>query len=121
MQSGRDGQAVTGLYSEFVSSGRLDNLVGTYGCVWALADSVGGDSQGADPHIRIAVCFDNEECGSQSAQGAMSSVLEWLLRRFHGDRFEASVPRSLLLSADQAHACHPNYALKHEPNHKVSI
>jgi aspartyl aminopeptidase len=81
-------------------------------------------SEGAgDGAIQIAALFDNEEVGSTSAQGANSNLLEATLERtllaLGLGRAEslAALARSHLVSADMAHALHPNYPEKHEPSH----
>jgi len=119
------------LNEEFVFGGRLDNLVGTYTTITGLINSLSNpDALTNDTSIRVAACFDNEECGSQSAQGAESSLTEWIFRRLnspsaygsnsanqHSTTFEESIAKSFLISADQAHALHPNYKGKYEDNH----
>lgn len=82
-------------------------------------------------HINIAALFDHEECGSESAQGAGSNiVIQSLYRIFKllsgssvipADSFEKTMQKSFLISADMAHAVHPNYAEKHQSNHDVGI
>uniref|UniRef100_A0A1I8A2B6 Aspartyl aminopeptidase n=1 Tax=Steinernema glaseri TaxID=37863 RepID=A0A1I8A2B6_9BILA len=121
---------IAGVKEEFISGARLDNLVGTYTAVRGLIESVEGDATfESDTNIRIAACYDNEECGSQSAQGAESAFTEWVLRRLAAANhdssnpvaFEEAIGKSYLISADQAHACHPNYAAKHEENHRPAF
>jgi len=64
------------------------------------------------------------QCGSDSAQGAGSALTEWILRRLHSENsttgdfrsFERSISRSFLISADQAHAQHPNYKVHNLKN-----
>uniref|UniRef100_A0A914HW20 Aspartyl aminopeptidase n=1 Tax=Globodera rostochiensis TaxID=31243 RepID=A0A914HW20_GLORO len=118
---------LSGLNEEFISGARLDNLIGTYTAITGLVESL-DDSQAldADPNVRVVACFDNEECGSGSAQGAQSRFFESLLRRIlfnieHPIAFECSIGRSFMISADQAHSVHPNYAQKHEEQHKPSF
>ena len=70
----------------------------------------------------MAAIYDHEEVGSESAQGAGSAITEHILRRLScPDTFELSMSRSFLISADQAHAVHPNYSSMHEKNHQPSI
>uniref|UniRef100_A0A0N5APC7 Aspartyl aminopeptidase n=1 Tax=Syphacia muris TaxID=451379 RepID=A0A0N5APC7_9BILA len=113
--------AIGGLYNEFIGSQRLDNLVGAYTAITGLLESLNDGSLAEDSNMRVVACYDNEECGSGSAQGAESSVTEWFLRRlcksFNGC-FEEAIAKSFMLSVDNAHAINPNYADKHERNHK---
>jgi aspartyl aminopeptidase len=79
----------------------------------------------------MAALFDHEECGSESAQGAGSNIVIQALYRIYkllaesselpADGFEKTIQRSFLISADMAHAVHPNYAEKHQSNHDVGI
>ncbi|MFH4977073.1 hypothetical protein AB6A40_003782 [Gnathostoma spinigerum] len=118
--------SIGGINEEFITSQRLDNLVGTYTIIRGLIKSVSSpDSLKNDENIRMAVCFDNEECGSQSAQGADCNFIQWVLRRLTKGgsefSFEQSVGRSFLISADQAHAVSPNYMDKYEENHRPNF
>lgn len=75
----------------------------------------------------MIVMYDHEEIGSQSAQGAASLIFRDALSRitsaFHegadagGELFKVAIRKSFLISADVAHAIHPNYAAKHESKH----
>ena len=113
-----------GLKEEFISSPRLDNLVSTWACTSALAETDIADST----DILIAASFDHEEVGSLSATGADSSTTAfWIDRILEGlDTSSASMKgslmaRSILISADCAHATHPNYPAKHQAEHKVAV
>jgi aspartyl aminopeptidase len=99
-----------GAHGEFVFSGRLDNLGSTHAAVEALLAS--GD---ADTTAVIAL-FDHEEIGSRTSRGADGRALESVLRALCGD-LEAALSRSLLVSADMAHAIHPAFADKSESEH----
>ena len=137
---------IGGMSDEFIFSPRLDNLGMTYCAITGLMSSVADASVlDEDSTIRMAVCFDHEEIGSQSAQGALSNLLPSVIRRLsvlpghrdaasdgsyvavHGDgdesttAYEQTLARSFLVSADMAHAVHPNYAGKHESSHQAAM
>lgn len=116
---------VSGVKDEFIHSARLDNLFMSFCTLQSLLDSVGLGLEGSG--IRTAILFDHEEIGSQSAQGADSSIVEVILRRIIAalepkacllNAFARIISRSLLVSADMAHAVHPNYPEKQEECHR---
>lgn len=106
------GAAVIGLNQEFIAGARLDNLLSCYAGLQALLSADGEESC-------VLVCTDHEEIGSCSACGADGPFLEQVLRRVlpEGEDFVRCIQRSLLVSADNAHGVHPNYADKHDANH----
>ncbi|KAG5950603.1 hypothetical protein E4U53_004767 [Claviceps sorghi] len=137
---------VGGLKDELIFSARLDNLGMTYCSVEGLISSTRDESRSLDqdPTIRMIACFDHEEVGSTSAQGADSNLLPSVIRRLaslpgnrdassdgsfepihhEGDEstaYEQTLARSFLVSADMAHAVHPNYAGKYESSHQPAL
>ncbi len=104
--------ALIGLNQDFIASARLDNLLSCYSGLQALLNST-------DQHSQILVCTDHEEVGSNSACGADGPFLEQVLRRVLNseEEFVRCIQHSLLISADNAHGIHPNYADKHDANH----
>lgn len=114
--------AIGGALEEHIYSPRLDNLMMSYVSFEAFvqANKAAENPLEGDSSIRIAAAFDHEECGSDSVPGAGSSFLEDLLKRLCPDpALQPVVSRkSFLVSADMAHALHPNYAGLHEENHR---
>lgn len=100
---------LAGLHEEFISAPRLDNLGMVHASVNALTTNF--DHTG----IHLIACFDHEEIGSRSRQGAYSATLRDLMEQIvyslSGSRreFLAMLEQSYLISADQAHALHPNF------------
>ena len=111
--------ALSGLEQEFIHSARLDNLASCFAAIQALAHA-----DGPNDATRVIVLYDHEEVGSRSAQGAASPFLRHALQRITesfgeaaAEDFARAIARSFLISADMAHAIHPNYADRHEPEH----
>ncbi len=108
--------AYVGVEKEFIASARLDNLLSCYVALLTIC-SVEADR----PWLMIL--SDHEEVGSESSSGAAGPFLENTLQRITGS-YEAFVQlcqRSLMVSCDNAHAQHPNYAGKHDPEHAPYI
>ena len=109
-----------GAHNEFISSGRLDDLSMCYAGLEALlASPVSSTTQ-------VVAIFDNEETGSQTKQGAGSPFLASMLKRIawaqshNEEAFFQAVERAFMVSADNAHAWHPNYTEKYDPtNHAL--
>ncbi|MBQ0068662.1 MAG: M18 family aminopeptidase, partial [Bacteroidales bacterium] len=107
-----------GVNNEFISCGRLDDLSMVHAAITAITESTGEDA------TCIAAIFDNEESGSGTKQGAGSPVLANVLHRIieaqggNYDDLSRAVAQSFMISADNAHAFHPNYGDKYDPtNH----
>lgn len=116
--------AITGLHSEFVSSPRLDNLASSLCSLDSIIDyHKTGDKDNAE--VSMIMLFDHEEVGSQSATGADSNMVveatERICYSLKGDMSKEDYYRvirnSFLVSADMAHAIHPNYPEKHQAQH----
>jgi aspartyl aminopeptidase len=115
--------ATSGVRGEFVFASRLDNLASCHAGVSALLSAAP-----APDVTRVLVLYDHEEVGSRSARGAGGPLLAETLERVVAG-FKGGVPqglaralsRSMLVSADMAHAVHPNYADRHEPGHTPVI
>lgn len=112
----------TGVGGVFVSAPRLDNLCSSFAGLRGLLAAT--DDTPATP---VVCLYDHEEVGSTSATGADSALLASLLERIAiaggADRagYHAALAGSLCVSADMAHATHPNYVERHEPDHQVTL
>ncbi|OIO70139.1 MAG: M18 family aminopeptidase [Zetaproteobacteria bacterium CG1_02_53_45] len=104
--------AVIGLNDDFIAAARLDNLLSCYTGLMALLDNSGNQNA-------LLICSDHEEVGSGSAAGAQGNFLQSVLGRLcgNGEQLSRMMASSLMISADNAHAIHPNFTDKHEPNH----
>ena len=109
-----------GVHDEFISSGRLDDLSMCWAGVEAMIASAPTDT------TQVLALFDNEETGSQTKQGAGSPFLSYMLKRIAlsqsgtEEAYYQAVERAFMVSADNAHAWHPNYGEKYDPtNHPM--
>ncbi len=109
-----------GLNGEFLSAPRLDNLASSYAALSALLATAGERARAT----RVAALYDNEEIGSSTRQGAggtfLAEVIDRVVAAMGANGPEArhrARARSLLISADMAHAQHPNYPDRNEPRH----
>lgn len=106
---------IIGLNQEFISSSRLDDLAMVHAGTWALTQTMSNEA------TSILACFDNEEVGSISKQGAASPLLASVLERImlalgkNREEYYQALAQSFMISADMAHALHPNAAEKHDP------
>lgn len=107
--------SLIGPNEEFISTGRLDNLSMAHSSLHALIDANG--SKG----VNVVAVFDNEEVGSSTKQGADSNMLINILERIclslqkSREEFFSAIYSSFIISADLAHAVHPNMVDKHDP------
>ena len=109
-----------GVHNEFISSGRLDDLSMCFAGLEAILAAADSDT------TQVLGIFDNEETGSQTKQGAGSPFLSYMLRRIAlaqsgtEEAYYQAVERAFMISADNAHAWHPNYPEKYDPtNHPM--
>lgn len=104
--------ALLGLQKEFMAGARLDNLLSCYAGLMGLLQSDG-------EHASLLVCNDHEEVGSLSSSGAQGTLLRSTLERVAGagDAFARMIDQSMMLSLDNAHGIHPNYADKYDDRH----
>ncbi len=108
--------AVVGLNHDFIASARLDNLLSTFICSEAIRTHTA-------PTNTIVVLNDHEEVGSSSTSGAAGPFLASVLRQLTTSEssYRQMLDHSMLISVDNAHSIHPNYADKHEPQHQPLI
>ena len=101
-----------------ISASRLDDLWMVFSGVKALLESKQNKA------TKVMVCVDNEEIGSLTSQGARSSLLKNILERItlslgkNKEEFFRTIAKSVMISADLAHAVHPNQVEKHDPTNR---
>lgn len=112
----------TGMNTELITAGRIDNLAMCHAALNALLSSENPDVSA------VAAFYDNEEVGSNTLQGAGSSFLKDTLNRLLSafgdsapDSWYRAAARSFMISADMAHALHPNFSDKHDPDYAPRI
>ncbi|MEM8747437.1 MAG: M18 family aminopeptidase [Actinomycetota bacterium] len=114
------GAAVLGADDSLFASGRLDNLLSCWAAATALRET-------APVRPAVIVLNDHEEVGSASTVGAQGPFLGDVLDRIvaglggSGDDRHRAIIRSSCISADNAHAVHPNYVERHEPDHRPMV
>ncbi len=110
-----------GVDDDFLAAPRIDNLASCHAAIEAL---IATDAGGA---TSVVCLFDHEEVGSVSSSGAAGSLLPVVLQRIHtsaGGELASLPPvlaASACISADGAHATHPNYVDRHEPDHHIAL
>lgn len=114
--------SLVGRDSEFLCVGRLDNLASCHAGMRALVELDGTQDAPA-----VLMLFDHEEVGSVTATGAVSAHASQVLGRrasslgMDPSKWSEALARSTMVSADMAHATHPNYVDRHEPSHHISL
>jgi len=117
-----DSQApgMLGADHSLLAAGRLDNLLSVFTSMVALREASRSSAPGA--HIAMLAAFDHEEVGSESRSGASGPMLESVLSRIHdalqlsSEQRARSLAQSWCVSADAAHALHPNFPDRHDPH-----
>ncbi|MCY6960140.1 M18 family aminopeptidase [Clostridium brassicae] len=113
--------SIIGLNEEFISCGRLDDLEAVHAGVKAIINTEASEA------TNVLVCFDNEEVGSSTKQGADSEMLSNILERIvlaqEGNRedYFRALAKSFIISCDAAHAVHPNKGEKCDPTNRPVI
>ena len=113
--------SIIGVNDEFISAGKLDDLAMVHAGIEAIINTKENKT------TQMMVCFDNEEIGSRTKQGAgspmLKNIIERIVYKLGGDKEELqrALYSSFLISADMAHAVHPNSGEKHDPINKPVI
>lgn len=113
--------SLIGLNEEFISIGKLDDLAMVHAGVYGLIDSKIGNA------TNVLVCFDNEEVGSTTKQGAASPMLRIILERIaismgkDKEDYYRGLSNSFLISSDMAHSVHPNFTQKQDLTNRPVI
>ena len=111
----REKGTIWGYQNEFISAGHLDDLQCAFGCLYGFLGANDSES------VPVMAIFDNEEVGSGTKQGADSTFLEDTLERIaiacgkNPEQAKRAIASSFMVSADNAHAVHPNHVEKADP------
>lgn len=114
---------LAGLDDEFFVSARIDNQLSCFVATRSLIEVAASPGEA----IAVMALFDHEEVGSVSTTGAASPFLRRQIERIWAgldadlEATIASAAASLVISADGAHATHPNYVERHEPDHRIAL
>lgn len=112
---------IVGFNKDFICSGRIDDLGMAHAAMSALLNSKNNSI------TKVIAIFDNEETGSGTKQGAASPILANILQRimlslgYNQEEFMRAIANSFMISADNAHASHPNYPQKMDPTNRPKI
>ena len=115
--------SIWGGQEEFYSNSQLDNLASCHAALQAMLDN----DVLANKNTLVCALFDHEEIGSESNKGANSNFLPDVLHRIasnmqlDSESFSRIIAKSFLISADMAHAYHPNFPAAYDPEHKVLV
>eukprot|EP01111_Echinosteliopsis_oligospora_P001715 TRINITY_DN1250_c0_g1_i1.p1 TRINITY_DN1250_c0_g1~~TRINITY_DN1250_c0_g1_i1.p1 ORF type:complete len:465 (+),score=99.86 TRINITY_DN1250_c0_g1_i1:12-1406(+) len=120
---------IGGAYDEFIFSPRLDNLCMSYCSLQALIEGTSDSALANETNVNVMMLFDNEEVGSSSCHGAASPLVLDVIHRVTSlndpsspsGLVDVAIRNSFLVSADMAHAVHPNYSSNHEPLHQPKM
>ena len=120
---------IGGANNEFLFAPRLDNQMHCFTSTEALVAFASSDKLAQDDCVSMICLFDHEEVGSESVGGAGSPVMRDAVERISevfqavpgSEIYKIALDKSLLISADGAHAIHPNYQGKHEVNHQPKM
>ncbi|WP_425446413.1 M18 family aminopeptidase [Dethiothermospora halolimnae] len=110
--------SIVGLNDEFISAGKLDDLAMVHAGINAIANTEASEA------TNVMICFDNEEVGSRTKQGAGSPMVRNILERIVNglgkdkEDFYRALYNSFIISADMAHPVHPNAPEKHDPTNR---
>ena len=121
--------AIGGVNDELVFAPRIDNLAHCFTGLEAMMSYAESGMANNDHDVSMLACFDNEEVGSGSAQGAKSPILRETIGRISAcfaremdeELTSIGVAKSFFVSADCSHGVHPNYTHKHEQNHRPKL
>lgn len=117
----RDRCRLIGMDDNFIAGPRLDDLECAYAGIAALRDCM------SEYYVNLCVVFDNEEVGSGTKQGAASTLLRDVLERIcgglgiGGEEYKCLLADSFLISADNAHALHPNHPEKADETNRPML